>query len=115
MDKAQDRAEVATPCHGPEPLAAKPEPRALVADERAEAAGARPAAAPVVRDDDRAGSREHEHARPLADRAEERRPSAGYHLAAPRQAPKRELEGAARTRGPERARAAAEAGHAATA
>ena len=104
VDKAENGVEVAPPRQAPQPLATEPESRALVADERAETAGARPATAPVVRDDDRPGSREHEHARPVADGAEERCLCVRDHLDAPSQAAEREREGAALARGPERPR-----------
>src|SRR5439155_16827348 len=103
-DKGENGGEVAPPRQAPQPLATVPEPRALVADERAETAGARPATAPVVRDDDRPGSREHEHARPVADGTEERCLCVRDHPDAPSQAAEREREGAALARGPERPR-----------
>src|SRR5438445_634783 len=85
------------------------------------AAGARqparagPAAAPIVGDHDRAGSREHEGARPVADRAEERRLGVRDHLDAHRQAAERVRQGAALAAGPEGPRGDDESGNIATA
>src|SRR5438445_4670985 len=115
VDKAQDRGEITSRRQRAEPLTAKPEPRTLVADQRAEAARSGPAAAPIVGDHDRAGSREHEGARPVADRAEERRLGVRDHLDAQREAAERVGQGAALAPGPERARGDDESGNIATA
>src|SRR3989475_9009155 len=101
VDPAQDRGEITARRQRAEPLTAEPEPRTLVADQGAEAARAGPAAAPIVGDHDRAGSREHEGARPVADRAEERRLGVRDHLDAHRQAAERVRQGAALAAGPE--------------
>src|SRR5256712_275857 len=101
VDQAQDRGELTSRRQRAGPLTAEPEPRTLVADQGAEAARARPTAAPIVGDHDRAGSREHEGARPVADRAEERRLGVRDHLDAHRQAAERVRQGAALAAGPE--------------
>jgi len=80
VNEAQDGVEIAPPGQEPEPLATEPEPRAFVADQWAEAAGACPAAAPVVGNDNRAGSSEDEGARSVADRTKERRLGVRDHL-----------------------------------
>src|SRR3989442_11781836 len=94
-DQAQGRGEITSRRQRAEPLTAEPEPRTLAADPGAEAARARPTAAAIVGDHDRAGSREHEGARPVADRAEERRLGVRDHLDAHRQAADRVRQGAA--------------------
>src|SRR2546422_522125 len=114
VDHAQDRGEITSRRQRAEPLTAEPEPRTLVADQGAEAARAGPAAAPIVGDHDRAGSREHEGARPVADRAEERRLGVRDHLDAHRQAAERVRQGAALAAGPEGPRRDDESGHIAT-
>src|SRR5262245_33019513 len=57
----------------PQPFAAEPEPRALVAQKRPEPTGARPAATGVATNGDRAGSSEDQHAGLPIERAEESR------------------------------------------
>src|SRR2546427_777242 len=111
VDHAQDRGEIPSRRQRAEPLTAEPEPRTLVADQGAEAARAGPAAAPIVGDHDRAGSREHEGARPVADRAEERRLGVRDHLDAHRQAAERVRQGAALAAGPEGPRRDDESGN----
>src|SRR3989449_596162 len=111
VDQAQDRGEITSRRQRAEPLTTEPEPRTLVADQGAEAARAGPAAAPIVGDHDRAGSREHEGARPVADRAEERRLGVRDHLDAHRQAAERVRQGAALAAGPEGPRRGDEGGN----
>src|SRR5256886_1109077 len=115
VDQAQDRGEITSRRQRAEPLTAEPETRTLVADQGAEAARAGPAAAPIVGDHDRAGSREHEGARPVADRAEERRLGVRDHLDAHHQAAERVRQGAALAAGPEGPRRDDESGNIATA